>query len=67
MDFDGSLRAAFRTIAEIRIQLETEGKVKLLEELEMHLGIVTDTVTVSKMRAMKRWSDNQQPELKEGR
>lgn len=65
MEFDGTLQAAFRMIGETRIQLEKEGEVRKLEQLEVQLGIVADTVMVSKQRALKSWADKQQPRLTE--
>jgi hypothetical protein len=51
MQYDGTLQAAFRIIAETRVQMEQVGAVEQLKELHEHLGIMQDTVYVSTIRA----------------
>lgn len=50
MEFDGSLRSAFRIIAETRVDLERAEEAERLEELYAELGIARTTVRESLRR-----------------
>lgn len=63
MEFDGSLRSAFRIINETRVQLEQERQVMRLEELEELLRAVADAARRSKKNAMKRLAEESAGQL----